>query len=145
MGLFGKKTDPLAERAQGLVDAAHVMAVGGLSPLSERHAALDSVDMGRWTFFATAATVFMAATRLNETQAWDHQGVDAFLDCKAFFDREFDRLSAADHPPQFVASDAVGAWMFWNVFQRAPESREDVELIRSAGVAVTHFACQYWD
>jgi len=61
----------------------------------------------------------VVAKRLNE---WKPDGIRGFEDCKGLFEREFDRLERAGHDPQFVAADAVGQWIVWNVLGRPPQT-----------------------
>jgi hypothetical protein len=106
--------------------------------LAERFAALFDVDGEQWDFAVTVAGVFLATSRLGQIgltdrhqQAlldaieeglidWDQSGPRAFDDCKTLFDREYDRLVAKKHDPRFLTSDALGLWVFWNLFKRAP-------------------------
>lgn len=105
----------------------------------------------------------MAATRLNNLRLgdareeklmeivaqrlceWKPDGIRGFEDCKGLFEKEFDRLNAAGHDPRFLASDAVGKWIVWNVLGRPPETDEECMLVRSAGALATHAFFGWWD
>ena len=161
--LFGEKPDPLLDRAATLVQAAQVNAVGTFTPLLDRFPILRQVETEHWDFILTVAGVFMAATRLNNLRLgdareeklmelvaqhlneWKPDGIRGFEDCKGLFEKEFDRLNAADHDPRFVASDAVGKWIVWNVLGRPPETDEECNLVRSAGALATHAFFDWWD
>ena len=125
--------DPLLERPENLVRAAQINAVGMFPPLSEHFPILRQVDVEHLDFILTVASVFMTATRLNnlrlgdvreerlmeivaeQLEQWKPDGIRAFEDCKRLFESEFDRLTKAGYEPRFVASDAVGKWIVWNV------------------------------
>lgn len=128
-GLFGRKHKKRLDRAGMLVQAARINAVGMFVPLLDRFAVLRDTDVEHWDYIVTVASVFTAATRLNNLhlrrsstdelmqvvteglQKWNPDGSRGFEDCKTFFESEFDRLTEAGHEPRFVASDAIGAWI----------------------------------
>ncbi len=161
--LFGEQSDPLLHPAASLVQAAQANAVGMFTPLLDRFPLLQDVDTGHWDFILTVAGVFMGATRLNNLgladareaklmevvaarlNEWKPEAVRGFEDCKAFFETEFDRLNAAGHDSRFVASDAVGRWIVWNVLGRAPETEDECMLVRSVGVLATHAFFDWWE
>jgi len=162
-GLFGQKQDPLLERAGNLVQAAHINAIGIFTPLMDKFSVLREADVEHCDFILTVAGVFMAATRLNKLDLgdvreeklmevvaehlnqWNPDGIRGFEDCKELFESEFDRLTKAGHEPKFVASDAVGKWIVWNVLGRAPQTDNECMLVRSAGAMVTHAFFDWWD
>ena len=160
--LFIDKPDPLVDRATTLVSVSHIAAVGMFTPLLDRYPFLGKVDVKHWDFIVTVAGVFIAATRLNnlkldsrredavmdvvasKLQEWDRESLRAFEDCKSLFEQEFDRLTAAGHEPRFVASDAVGIWVVWNVLGKQPESQEEIQLVRSIDAMATHNFFDWW-
>lgn len=162
-GLFGKKPDPLLDRAAGVVQAAQINAVGMFTPLLERFPMLRQVDTEHWDFILTVAGVFMATTRLNNLRIgdaredkllevvaerlneWKTDGIRGFEDCKGLFEPEFNRLERAGHDPQFVAADAVGKWIVWNVLGRPPQTDEECMLVRTTGGMTTHAFFDWWD
>lgn len=162
-GLFGEKQDPLIERAENLVQAAHVNAIAMFTPLLDRFSVMLEANVEHWDFVLTVASVFMAATRLNNLRLgeayeeglmeivaerldqWNPDGIRGFKDCKALFESEFDGLTEAGHKTRFVASDAVGKWIVWNVLGRAPQSDEEYMLARETGTMVTHSFFTWWD
>lgn len=162
--VFGQRQDPLLERAESLVQAAHVNAVELYTLLLDRFAVLREADPEHWhLILLTVAGVFIAATRLNNLglgdkreerlmavvaerlDEWNPDGIRAFEDCKGLFEREFDRLTAAGHEARFTASDAVGLWVVWNMLGRAPQTDEEVMLVRATGGMVTHAFFNWWD
>lgn len=160
--LLGGRDDPLLEQARGLVQAAHINAVGMFTPLLDRFPSLREVDTEQWDFVLTVAGVFMAASRLNnlklgdareerlmevvagDLNRWKADGIRGFEDCKGLFEREFDRLTAAGHESQFIAADAVGIWIVWNILGRAPETDQECELVRTTGTLVTYAFFTWW-
>jgi hypothetical protein len=155
--------DPLLERAEKLVQAAQINATMMLTPLMDRFPILQQVDVEHWNFILTVASVFMAVTRLNNLRLddnreeelmevvverldqWKPDGFHGFEDCKGLFEKVFDRLTKAGHDPHFVASDAIGKWIVWNVLGRPPQTDEECMLVRATGVMVTHSFFDWWD
>jgi hypothetical protein len=165
VSLFGRligRKDPKIERAGALVQVARVNATAMFVPLLDQYPALRNIDTEQWDFILTIAGVFMAMSRLEHARlpekdkdltsnvishrvnAWKSDGIRCFGDCKAFFDREFDRLTAAGHEPTFVGADALGLWIVWNILGRQPKSREEVQLARTAGTMVISAFFDYW-
>lgn len=154
--------DRLEEQAAKLVPAASLHAVGMYEPLLERSPLTGEIAPDDWDFFATVAGVFIAATRLNNLRVteerearlleivardlgdWNPNGLQAFEDCKSLFEKEYDRLSAAGHDPQFTAADALGIWLVWNLLGRQPQTDDEVMLVRSAGALITHAFFNWW-
>ncbi|MDI6766935.1 MAG: hypothetical protein QME52_08950 [Bacteroidota bacterium] len=160
--LIGKKPDPLTNRANNLVSVSHIGAIEMYIPLLDRFPFLRKVDVKQWDFIVTVAGVFIASTRLNnlnldlkrenvimdivsaKLQEWDRDAVGAFEDCKVLFEREFDRLTTAGHESRFIASDALGVWVVWNVLGRQPQSQEEIKLVRVVGGMTTHNLFDWW-
>jgi hypothetical protein len=161
--LFGTASDPLVDKAASLVDAARLNATGAFEPLLDRHEFLTEVDVGHWDFVVTVAGVFVAASRLASSNApeeiqdqlmdvvteklntWDSQGLAAFEDCKGLFEREHDRLEGLGHEPRFIAADALGIWIAWNVLGHAPASDDEASFVRGVGSLVTHAFFDWWE
>jgi hypothetical protein len=157
--------DPLVERAAALVRAAKRNATTAFIPMPDRFPALKRVSFQQWVFFVTIAGVFIAATRLvnlrfdkSREQAllqkvaeglaqWDAaNGIRGYEDCQSFFDRTADGLEKSGHDQRFVASDAIGAWVVWNLFGGPPGDSEEMRaLIRGIGVSVTHAFFKWWE
>lgn len=162
-GFFGSEQDPLLERAKILVHAAHANASSMFTPLLDQFSILGNADAKHWDFILTVAGVFMASTRLHnlrlgETREerlmeivaecldqWNPDGIRAFEDCKGLFESEFDRLTEAGHERRFLASDAVGKWIVWNVLGRLPQTEKECSLVRASGAMVTHEFFHWWD
>lgn len=160
--LFKKVDDPFQKQANNLVSAARISAVGLYMPLLDRFPSLQSVTVKDWDFIVSIAGVFVAATRLNnlkissdsedslmeivaaKLQELDVDSIRAFEDCKYFFEKEYDRLTGVGHEAAYVASDAIGLWIVWNLFKRQPKSKEEIELVRIIGAVVTHNFFNWW-
>lgn len=155
--------DCLLENAKNLVPAAHCNAFSMFTPLLDRFPILLQADVERSDFILTVAGVFVAATRLVNARLdkelkerlmmvvterltqWNPDGLDSFEDCKRLFEDEFDRLTKAGHEPRFVASDAMGKWIVWNLLGRPPQTDEECILVRATGTIVTHAFFDWWD
>ncbi len=160
--LFKPKEDPLVKQAATLVTASGINATSIFVPLLDKFPFLREADVKHCDFILTVAGVFMAASRLNSLRLgdareeslmeivakslaeWDPDGIRGFDDCKGLFESEYDRLSAAGHEPRFIASDAVGKWIVWNVLGRAPETEDECMLVRATGTMVTHAFFDWW-
>lgn len=162
-GLSQSKPDPLQKQAERLLFAAQVNATTMFVPLLDKFPFLREVKVEHWDFIVTVAGVFIAASRLNalsvgdereeklmETVAqhlkkWSGDGLRAFEDCKCLYETEYDRMAAAGHELQFLASDAVGKWIVWNVFGRAPNDQDECILVRTTGGMVIHAFFDWWN
>lgn len=158
----GSKPDPLTDNAANIVSAAHLGAVGMFNPLLDRFTLLGTVHVQQWDFIVTVAGVFIATTRLRNLkvnskreaalmeivvaslQDWNPDAVRVFEDCKALFELEFDRLTARGHDTRFVASDALGIWVIWNILGKQPQNQEEIELVRAVGALTTHNLFDWW-
>jgi len=155
--------DPLLESAEKLVPAANISAIGMFTPLLDKFPLLRPIDIKHWDSIVTVAAVFMASSRLNNLRLeegreerlmevvaerldqWQADGTHVFEDCKKLYESEYDRLAAAGHEQQFLASDAVGKWIVWNVLGRAPNTNDECMLVRAVGAMVTHAFFDWWD
>jgi len=158
------KDDPLRDNAERLVPSANVYAISLFIPTLDQFPWLRKVEPGQWDFVVTIASVFMAATRLQNLKIgdvrqqelmnivarglvhWDpNNGIRGFEDCKAMFERTFDGLTNdAQHEPRFIASDSVGLWTVWNLLGRTPEAEEERKLVRTIGAHITHTFFSWW-
>jgi len=161
--LIPSEPDPLLESAKTLVDTAHVDAVSMFTPLLDQFSVLREADVEHWDFIVTVAGVFMASTRLHNLSQgdareealmeivaecldqWNPDGIRGFKDCKQLFESEFDRLTKVGHERRYVASDAVGKWIVWNVLGRPPQKEEEFKLVRTIGAMVIHDFFNWWD
>ena len=156
----GRTVDPLQEQATRLVGSAKLQATTSLTALLDEYPVLKQVDPTQWDFFVTVGAVFIAISRLanfvpeertnrlTETVAenldqWSKYGLGAFEDCKAFFERTHDGLSQDGTDPTFIASDALGSWIVWNVLERRPEL-EDMKLAHVIGAMTIHTFYNWW-
>jgi hypothetical protein len=132
-------------------------------PMLDQHPLLKAVNPEQWDFVLTIAGVFMAATLLQSLQVrgdrkqelmdvvarglahWSPKnGIRGFEDCKAMYERNFDALTSIQHEPRFIASDAIGTWIVWNLLKRPPEGEEERKLARAAGALVVHTFYSWW-
>lgn len=155
--------DPLLSKAEMLVSAASINAVSMFVPLLDKFPSLRKVETAQWDIILTVAGVFMAVTRLRNLRLeqaredklttivserfheWNPSNSrGAFDNCKAFFDKNFDELTKAGHPSQFVASDAIGFWITWNVFGALSNTDEERKFVRTVGAMITHTFFNWW-
>ena len=152
----------LIRRAEGLTGIAGIFSVSSFIPHLDRYPILREADPARWDFIVSSACVFLAVTRLHQlglptateervldvvterVAGWNPDGLRAVEACRSMFDREGDRLTSVGHPQKFVAADALGIWVFWNLFDRAPSSQPEAELVRTIGSGVVHEFIGYW-
>jgi hypothetical protein len=161
--LFGQG-DPLLRQADTLVQAAETYAIGTFTPLLKKFSFLREVDKNHWDFILTIAGVFFAVTRLGNLRLDENRqrklmgkvGVKltqwnptnarrGFEDCASFYEKTFDALTSAGGEPRFVASDALGSWVVWNVLGRPPHSEEERGLVRTVGGMITHTFSNWWE
>ena len=159
--LFGLGDDPLLRQADTLVQAAETYAIETFTPLLKNFSFLREVDKNHWDFLLTIAGVFIAVTRLGNlglgenrqrklmgkvgvklTQLNPTNGRCGFEDCASFFERSFDALTSAGG--EFVASDALGSWVVWNVLGRPPQSEDERKLVRTVGGMISHAFSNWW-
>jgi hypothetical protein len=159
--LFGQ-VDPLLGQTDTLVQAAETYAIGTFTPLLKKFSFLREVDKNHWDFLLTIAGVFIAVTRLGNlrlgekrqrklmgkvgmklTQWNPTNGRRGFEDCASFYERTFGALTSAGG--EFVASDALGSWVVWNVLGRPPHSEEERGLVRTVGGMITHTFSNWWE
>lgn len=156
------KQDPLQKQANSLVSAAAINATSLFVLLLDKFPFLEKVDVEHWDFIVTVAGVFVGASRLNNLHVGDareemlmetvaehlvekyQDGIRAFEDCKHLYETEYDRLAATGPDPAFLASDAVGKWIVWNVLGRAPESHDECTLVHTIGGMITHAFFDWW-
>ena len=169
MGLFSLQKlgdeDGLQTQAENLVAVAQIKATTSYTSVGELFDLVYTIPTNRWNFVLTVAGVFIAATRANQIglpggrvdsmteivarnlDSWRPQGIAAFEDCKAFFDRTFDALKkdpSYQHQPELIGSDAIGSWIVWNLVEYALESEQERGLARALGILVTHSFFNWW-
>ena len=161
--IYTAQSDPLLDKAKSLVEFSKLNALSFFSLLTEHFSILRNTDADRSHYVLTVATVFMAASRLNNLRGgdareemlmeivakdldeWDPDAIRGFEDCKELYENVFDHLTKAGSEPSFVASDAVGTWIVWNILGQQPQSEEEAKLARVAGGIVTAPTFNYWD
>ncbi len=166
MGLFSRsENNGLRTQAENLVAMAEIMATDAYTSVGERFDLVSSIPTDRWDSVLTVAGVFIAATRANhiglpearvdslmeivarKLSAWRPEGIAAFEDCKAYYDRKYDALEKApayQQQPELQGPDAIGSWIFWNLIWHAPESEQERRLVRTLGILVTHSFFNWW-
>ena len=169
MGVISKMPDdePLLPQANALVDAARAFASRAYTPAAAEYPSLGLTKAGgkeHWDLIVPTACVYIAAARLNNLElgaareqkvmgvvsarleAWDAANALACFDnCKDFFGKNFEALTARGHEARFIASDTIGLWLAWNLLERAPQSDDERRFVRGMGVAVTHGFFGWWD
>lgn len=156
--------DPLLGRADILVQSARLNATAMFTTLlKEGHPRVGEAKTEDWDFFVTVASVYAAATglqslRLGEVREqkllnkvferlhqWEPRNtVRAYDDCRSFFLKECDGLKKKGHDPQYIAPDALGLWINWNVFGRPPQTDDEVQLTRLIGVITANDFFNWW-
>lgn len=164
--LFSKKPDPLVKSAEDLIKAANVLGITSYTRLAIELPIVNKVNTEQWDWVFTVASVFIATTRLHSLKlegpredkileiisqnlaSWKPDGLAGFDDCKMFFDRTYDALAGRNEykaDNQFLASDALGSWMAWNLLGHASESEDERKLVRIAGAFVVHSFFDWWE
>ena len=154
---------PPIERAENLVSTAEINAMAMFTPLLDKFPILQTAKLEHWDSILTVAGVFIAASRLNDLHLeraredslmdvveerlnrWQPDGTRGFNDCKDFYESQYDWLATAGHESRFLAADALGQWIAWNVLGRSPQTDEESMLVRATGVMVTHAFFDWWD
>lgn len=152
----------LRERASLLVDSAQAFALTLHDVVAAQCPIAGKVDTDQWNFFVTVASAFFAVSRLNDVPVndahndelrgvvekcmavWDSDADAAFDDCMDFFERAYQQLVRAGHPPQFIACDALGKWIVWNLLSNPPTTDEHVRLVRVVGGTVVSSFRGWW-
>jgi len=163
--LIGHKQDTLIEQAEKTVSSANFFAVSSFVTTLDRFPILSKVDPKQWDFIVSVAGIFISASRLTalrldskreeiamdiltkKLNEWDPDGIKAFEDCKHFFEMEYDRLAISlkyQKEKRFLAADALGIWIVWNLFKRQAQSDEEVNLARVIGMSVTSAFFDWW-
>lgn len=156
---------PLLKAADALVALANIRADAMLTSLLDDYPCLGTAAaIKQWVHISTVAGVFMAATRLTSLRLgdareneimdkiygrftqWDATNAQPdFEDCAAFFAKDRVDLEHAGHEPRIVAADAIGLWVVWKVFLRAPKTDEERRLAREVGAMIAHSFFDYWE
>ncbi len=167
MGVISKlfcHGDSLQPQAERLVSAAKVVATTSFVPLLNDFPCLRKCNVENWDFFATAAATCVGinnllekisadqfrslynAAILPELQRWSPQGQDAVLDCQTFIKRieDANQLDGEENNTTLLATDALGMWVFWNLFQRQPADEES-NAARAIGQIIASQFQDWWN
>ena len=160
------KDDPLERDAALLVGAANTIATGMFGRLEDEFPFIphDERALRYWDFIITIAGVFIALTglrtlNLNEkrrlklekkvaahlVQLYPTIARPAFEKCKSFFDKSYYVLLDAGYEPQLVASDAIGGWIVFEILNRAPETDQELKLVRWVGLMIVQSFFNWWE
>jgi hypothetical protein len=164
--LFSNRQNALSEKAEKLVYTANAFAVSLFVPTLDKFSILSEIDTKNWDFIVTVASVFIASNRLRQLKLdnkqeeylmdlvarslneWDPDGIGAFNDCKNLFEKEYYQLAASSgyqKDNKFLAADALGIWIVWNLFQRQPKSSDEINLLRVIGSTVISAFFSWWN
>lgn len=160
---FWRREDPLLKRADMLVHAANINAISMFTPNLDEHPCLGAVNSENWDFVLTVAGVFTAVVRIGSLRLeeareqklmdkisehcikWNaEKALPALNDCRSFVDKNIDALTAAGHEHGSVFFDALGLWIIWNVFGRAPQTDEERKLVHVVGSETAHTFYNWW-
>lgn len=155
---FGSPSDSrLRERASNLVPASSLAAIAMLSPLARTYPALVHVDTDRWDFLVQIAGVHVALLALAGRRDPDalHQIIRSDLDkiggraaefladCAAFGNEALQDPSRFDDPQEELGN-AIGIWILWNLYGRAPMFDEAAPAKTIGGMLFSTFGT-WWD
>ena len=68
-----------------------------------------------------------------------------FENCKSFFDKAYYDLLDADREQQLVASDAIGAWVVWEILRHPAETEHEFKLVRWVGAMIVQSFFEWWE
>jgi len=161
---FGQRSDRLAERADALVEVTIAAAIDAYMPLFNEFAILENASEEQFDFCFTIAGIHAAIILLQaqnfpadregalmdrvarQLSAWNREhGIGAIQDCKLFFDRTVIGLEQAGADLKFIAADTLGGWVTLNIFDKAPETDEELRLARTIGVMIVHGLHDWWE
>lgn len=160
------RPDPLQRRANVVVSTATTLGVGCYVPYATEYAEIYTVAPEHWDWVFTVAGVYVALVSLGN-RSFSRSRKDrlmrpveaayvkrirdaraAFADCRTMCERTMESLSEADFykaNPHLVAVDAIGRWMSWNAFGRAPSSEPEQVLARLMGSTCVQAFGGWWD
>lgn len=155
--LFGGRSSATESDSRGVVIIARAVATSAYVDFAQSHPVLGDTDLDTWDFFATVACVYAAIAHLDvhssgdafesgargamtDLEEWSGDGVRAYLDCKAFVERAMEGASECERG---VYPAALGSWVVWNLFGRAPTS-DDVALVAEIGALAANFGASVW-
>jgi hypothetical protein len=86
----------------------------------------------------------LMARVIEQCTEWNSDAPLGFEHCKSFFERTCEALTGGEHESRFVASDAIGLWLVWEILDRAPASEDERKLARTTGVVITREFFNWW-
>jgi hypothetical protein len=162
--IFGP-SKKLSQRAEILVSTANLHGISSYTPLSEQYKAIKKVNPSNWDYVITVAGIYVAILKLGSLKInsisrekvtlaiidnlnkWNTSGLDALEDCKTVFSKEYERLESIDsyrEDSRFIVADALGVWIFLNLFQEMPRLHEDYNLSRALGIMSINNFTSWW-
>ena len=138
-------TTTASNQAVSHTSAAFLPTVGNATGPSEpAPAGMVWIPGGEFSMGAQDPTDMRDAVGMQATVS----AIDAFEDCKQFYERNFDAMVdtdayAADHR-RFLTADVIGLWIAWNLFGRRPNTDAGYALARSIGVLVNASFADWW-
>lgn len=163
--LFGSSRPDFNKEARNLLPSAKAFATTSYPTVAKEFQTVYAVDSARWDFVLTIGGVFVAISQLNhedlsestknslldiiidEVAIWQPDAPDAVEDCRLFVDRTYEGIATLPESktnPQFLFSDALGSWVVWNLYRRAPSAPEERQLIRILGGMLVHSFMYWW-
>ena len=160
------RRDRLERDSALLVGAANTLAIGMFVKVIDEFPFIPHDERGQkyWDFVVTIAGVFFALNRLrtlnlNEkrrlklekkvavglVQLYPRGARPTFENCKSFFDKAYYDLLDADREQQLVASDAIGAWVVWEILRHPAETEHEFKLVRWVGAMIVQSFFEWWE
>jgi len=147
--------DEYRDTAKHAVPAARLVATSAYAPALERFGPLAAVPIDLWELILTVAGVFLVLWQIRDLPlvhadkislfktveaelAGFHPQALALLDnCKSVVNDAYERLGPAaleyDCEPNLRSADALGFWIFLNLFGRGAKGADEQALARLAG------------
>jgi hypothetical protein len=150
----------LVDKGDALVPMANSVAITSLTSAEDKLQLPSAItdDIEGWDFFVTVAAVYVAMRALaksvpDETfravgagvfkklDKWNPDGSRGFDDCQKFVERSL-RSSGATRNDVMI-EDAIGMWLLWNLYGRAPTVEESAPA-RPLGGFLLHTFQNWW-
>lgn len=149
--------------ANGLINIAKGSASAIFALLMDQFPILQLTDLEEWDFIYVVACVYMSASALpqylmdfskadhilsiieQKLKTWHHAALNGLDDCQKYVTQQCDLLVEAGHDAKFLHADALGIWVVWNVFDKRPETHEEMQLSRTIGSIIIHDFGSIWN
>ena len=142
------------ERAETLLSWADLAATAASGSIAKKFPVAYDIPPGRWHSVVTVGLVYVALSQIRlepipqgqkerllnrvfaSLEGWDAQANVALEDCRSRVAHLYNAIKdrpeyrSADH---LAAWDALGMWLFTNLFGNMPETPEDFSLTRALG------------